>query len=92
MHTLVELFLILFISELSYRFIENPMRKFQYKDTFRTVRGWFSKPIFSWKKPWLVPSLLITLVALFGVVTAPTNYVDAQQQQLRDNIAANKSG
>ncbi len=31
MHTLVELFLILFISELSYRFIENPMRKFQYK-------------------------------------------------------------
>ncbi|WP_195961304.1 acyltransferase family protein [Enterococcus casseliflavus] len=90
MHTLVELFLILFISELSYRFIENPMRKFQYKDTFRTVRGWFSKPIFSWKKPWLVPSLLITLVALFGVVTAPTNYVDAQQQQLKDNIAANK--
>ncbi len=39
-----------------------------------------------------MPSLLITLVALFGVVTAPTNYVDAQQQQLKDNIAANKSG
>ncbi|HCE13409.1 MAG TPA: acetyltransferase [Enterococcus sp.] len=90
LHTLVELFLILLFSELSYRFIENPLRKFKYKHTVSTVRGWFTKPIFSWKKPWVVPGTLITMIALVGIISAPTNYVDAQQQQLKDTIAANK--
>jgi len=90
LHTLVELFLILLFSELSYRFIENPLRKFKYKHTVSTVRGWFTKPIFSWKNPWVVPGTLITMIALVGIISAPTNYVDAQQQQLKDTIAANK--
>lgn len=90
LHTLIEIVLILLISELSYRFIENPLRKFHYKDTFRTVRNWFSKPVISRQKPWLLPGLLISLVALYGIATAPVNYVDAQQQQLKENIAANK--
>ncbi|WP_313538086.1 acyltransferase family protein [Enterococcus sp.] len=90
LHTLVELFLILLFSELSYRFIENPLRKFKYKHTVSTVRGWFTKPIFSWKKPWVIPGTLITMIALVGIISAPTNYVDAQQQQLKDTIAANK--
>lgn len=90
LHTLIEILLILLISELSYRFIENPLRKFHYKDTFRTVRNWFSKPVISRQKPWLLPGLLVSLVALYGIATAPVNYVDAQQQQLKENIAANK--
>ena len=60
------------------------------KDTFRTVRNWFSKPVISRQKPWLLPGLLVSLVALYGIATAPVNYVDAQQQQLKENIAANK--
>lgn len=83
LHTLIEIVLILLISELSYRFIENPLRKFHYKDTFRTVRNWFSKPVISRQKPWLLPGLLVSLVALYGIATAPVNYVDAQQQQLK---------
>lgn len=90
LHTLIEIVLIFLISELSYRFIENPLRKFHYKDTFRTVRSWFSKPVISRQKPWLLPGLLVSLVALYGIATAPVNYVDAQQQQLKENIAANK--
>lgn len=90
LHTLIEIVLILLISELSYQFIENPLRKFHYKDTFRTVRNWFSKPVISRQKPWLLPGLLVSLVALYGIATAPVNYVDAQQQQLKENIAANK--
>ncbi|WP_368258937.1 acyltransferase family protein [Enterococcus gallinarum] len=90
LHTLIEIVLILLISELSYRFIENPLRKFHYKDTFRTVRNWFSKPVISRQKPWLLLGLLVSLVALYGIATAPVNYVDAQQQQLKENIAANK--
>lgn len=90
LHTLIEIVLILLISELSYRFIENPLRKFHYKDTFRTVRNWFSMPVISRQKPWLLPGLLVSLVALYGIATAPVNYVDAQQQQLKENIAANK--
>ncbi|OTN77597.1 hypothetical protein A5886_002697 [Enterococcus sp. 8G7_MSG3316] len=90
LHTVIELFLILLFSELSYRFIENPLRKFNYRYTISTIRGWFSKPLFSWKKPWVLPGTLITVVALVGIVSAPTNYVDAEQQQLKDTIAANK--
>jgi peptidoglycan/LPS O-acetylase OafA/YrhL len=90
LHTLVEIVLILLISELSYRFVENPLRRFRYRNTFRSLRSWFSRPVLSLQKPWLVPGLLISLIALYGIVTAPVNYVDAQQQQLKENIAANK--
>jgi peptidoglycan/LPS O-acetylase OafA/YrhL len=90
LHTLVEIFLILLISELSYRFIENPLRRFNYRTTFQTIRHWFSRPIISWQKPWLIPSILVVGVAIYGIATAPVNYVDAQQQQLKENIAANK--
>ena len=80
------------ISELSYRFIENPLRKFHYKDTFRTVRNWFSKPVISRQKPWLLPGLLVSLVALYGIATAPVNCVDAYQQQLKKILLPIKSG
>ena len=71
LHTVIEITLILLISELSYRFIERPLARFDYSQTFRVVKGWFTKPIFSWKKPWVVPGTLVVAIALVGFVTAP---------------------
>lgn len=90
LHTLIELALIFGISELSYRFIENPLRRFDYRKSWQVVKGWFKKPFISWQKPWLVPGIAVLVVAIVGLVIAPTNYVDADQKQLQEKIAANK--
>lgn len=90
LHTVIEITLILLISELSYRFIERPLARFDYSQTFRVVKGWFTKPIFSWKKPWVVPGTLVVAIALVGFVTAPKNAVTADQEQLQKNIAESK--
>lgn len=90
MHTLIEVTLILLISELSYRYIERPLARFDYSKTFSVVKGWFQKPILSLEKPWLVPGLLVVIIALVGFTIAPKNAVTADQQQLQEKIAANK--
>ncbi len=78
LHTLIEVLLILGISELSYRFIEEPFRKFDYSQTWPTVRDWFARPIISKAKPWQLPAAIVTMVALVGIVTAPKDQVDAE--------------
>lgn len=71
LHTLVEITLILIISELSYRYVERPLARFDYGRTFQVMKGWFSKPIISKSKPWVVPGTLLVAIALVGFVTAP---------------------
>ena len=76
-HTLVEITLILIISELSYRYVERPLARFDYGRTFQVMKGWFSKPIISKSKPWVVPGTLLVAIAFVGFVTAPKNAVTA---------------
>ncbi|WP_122071822.1 acyltransferase family protein [Enterococcus faecium] len=83
LHTLVEITLILIISELSYRYVERPLARFDYGRTFQVMKGWFSKPIISKSKPWVVPGTLLVAIALVGFVTAPKNAVTADQKQLQ---------
>ncbi len=90
MHTLIELTLILGISELSYRYIEQPLARFDYSQTMNVVKGWFQKPVISKQKPWLIPGLLVTAVALVGFVIAPKDAITADQKQLQQQIAESK--
>ncbi|WP_165005409.1 MULTISPECIES: acyltransferase family protein [unclassified Enterococcus] len=90
LHTIIEISLILIISELSYRYIERPLARFDYSQTFKTIKSWFQKPIVSRQKPWVIPGTLITVVALVGFVTAPKNAVTADQKQLQEKIAQSK--
>ncbi|MGM9903116.1 MAG: acyltransferase family protein [Enterococcus sp.] len=90
LHMTIEIALILIISELSYRFIERPLARFDYGRTFGVVKGWFTKPIISRQKPWVVPGTLVVIIALVGFVTAPKNAVTADQKQLQQNIAESK--
>ncbi len=90
LHTLIEISLILIISELSYRYIERPLARFDYSKTFQVVKGWFKTPIISKQKPWLIPGTLVVIVSLVGFVTAPKDSVTADQKQLQAKIAESK--
>lgn len=90
LHTIMEVILILFVTELSYRYIENPLRSFNYRKTFATLKQSFSAPIKSRRKIGFIFSSLITLIAVVGVIIAPTNRVDANQQALQKQIEQNK--
>lgn len=89
-HTVIEISLILIISELSYRYIERPLARFDYSGTLQVVKGWFKTPIISKQKPWLIPATLVVIVALVGFVTAPKDSVTADQKQLQAKIAESK--
>lgn len=90
LHTLIEISLILIISELSYRYIERPLARFDYGQTIQVVKGWFTKPIVSKQKPWVIPGTLMVLISLVGFVTAPKNSVTADQKKLQAQIAESK--
>lgn len=89
-HMVIEISLILIISELSYRYIERPLARFDYSRTLQVVKGWFKTPIISKQKPWLIPATLVVIVALVGFVTAPKDSVTADQKQLQAKIAESK--
>ncbi|MDT2836309.1 acyltransferase family protein [Enterococcus durans] len=89
-HTVIEISLILIISELSYRYIERTLARFDYSRTLQVVKGWFKTPIISKQKPWLIPATLVVIVALVGFVTAPKDSVTADQKQLQAKIAESK--
>ena len=89
-HSLIEIALILGISELSYRFIEKPLGKFRYKYSWSAVKDFFKRPFFKTNKITAMIALLFTFIAIFGLAIAPSNEVTADQKQLQESIAANK--
>ncbi|HJF19448.1 MAG TPA: acetyltransferase [Enterococcus columbae] len=90
LHTIIELILILAVSECSYRFIEVPLRKFDYTQTKAKIRKWLQPPIFSMSKPWLIPVGVVCIIGLFGILTAPSNTKTAEQQAFEQQLLENK--
>ncbi|MGM0215501.1 acyltransferase family protein [Enterococcus sp. AZ109] len=90
LHTIIEIVLILLITELSYRYIEKPMRFFNYRELFSNIRSWLQAPLKSKQKISFLSVSLITVIALVGLVIAPTNQVDANQKELQKQIEANQ--
>lgn len=90
LHVFIELGLILLCSELSYRFIEEPLRKFDYKKTWTTIKDWFSMPLLSTQKAVGIVSFVVVMVASIGVVIAPSDNVNANQAEFQAEIQENK--
>ncbi|MGH1832113.1 acyltransferase family protein [Enterococcus gilvus] len=90
LHTIMEVILILFVTELSYRYVEKPLRTFNYRKTFVSLKRSFGAPIKSRRKIGFVFSSLIALIAVVGMIIAPTNRVDANQEALQKQIEQNK--
>lgn len=86
-NALIELILILGVSELSYRFIEKPLKHYSWRDLPITVVSWFDVKHRGWKQ-WLaiVPSLLVFFVAVAGF-TSPDQA--PQRTQVQAHIQAN---
>lgn len=90
LHSLIEIALIVGISELSYRFIEKPLGKFHYKYALFAIKDFFKRPFLKSSKITATITLLFTCIATYGLVIAPSNEVTADQKQLQESIAANK--
>lgn len=93
MNALIEVILILVISELSYRFIESPLRHYYWRDLPVTIVSWFDIKHRGWKQ-WLaiIPALAVFFVAVAGFTTpdrAPkTTAVQTRIQKNHQRTAA----
>lgn len=90
LHVLIELFLILLISELSYRFIEKPLRKFEYKKSWEWLKSAVTASGITLQKMTVFASLFVLIIAGIGWVIAPVNYVAEEQKDFQEQIQANK--
>lgn len=89
LNALIEVILIMIISELSYRYIERPLRHYHYKRLGTSIAE-FVKPNSSYgiKRLWLVPALALVGICLYGGAVAPTK---APKNVLQENIVKNQS-
>ena len=90
LHTIAEVALILAVSELSYRLIEVPCRRYDYSQLKTQVTEWFRLPAVSKEKIMSIPVIFVCCVALFGIFTAPANQKDDSQKAFEATIAKNK--
>ncbi|MGK0551190.1 acyltransferase family protein [Enterococcus faecalis] len=90
LHSIIELALILGISDLSYRFVENPLRNFAYQDTWVKVKGFFQKPWLTSGKVTATVLTILSLVMVAGLIIAPANAINGDQEQLQKRINENQ--
>ena len=68
LHSLVEIALILVVSELSYRFIEHPLTRLSYKDVWTQFTEFLRKPWDLREKGTMAFMTVISVIAVFGLV------------------------
>ncbi|MGM0123280.1 hypothetical protein IGI37_000646 [Enterococcus sp. AZ194] len=90
LHTAIELILILGVSELSYRFIEQPFNRFNYDLWLTKLKQRLKTPLVPKEIALVTVSGLVFLTALVGWVIAPNNTLTADQSELQQQIADNK--
>lgn len=89
-NALMETILILIVSDLSYRYLERPLRHYNYGQLPALIKQFFRSPkTFGWQRYAVIPAVLITGVALFGAVTSPT-HSEANDSALQTNIKHNQ--
>ncbi len=85
----IEIILIMIISELSYRYIERPLRRYHYAHLWQSITE-FLRPnsSFGLKRLWLLPALALIGICVYGSAISPTK---AQKTALQENIIKNQS-
>lgn len=90
LNALVETILILITSDLSYRYLERPLRHYNYGQLPALVKQFFQNPkAFGKHRYAVIPAVLVTVVALFGAATSPT-HSEANDSALQTNIKHNQ--
>ena len=90
LNSLIEVALILIVTELSYRFIENPMRHYDYSRLLVDIRDFIRKPKFNR----VTTAITVLTTALFvitavGFVQQPSKAEANKKTELQKTIAAN---
>ncbi|WP_203631069.1 acyltransferase family protein [Lentilactobacillus fungorum] len=89
MHAVIEIGLIMIISELSYRYIEAPLRHYRYHNLGRSIYEFFQKDsIYGLKRLWMIPAILLIGISAYGSVISPTK--DAKNG-LQESILQNQT-
>ncbi|EOA08137.1 dipeptidase A [Pediococcus acidilactici D3] len=80
LYGVIEVALILVISDLSYRYLELPLQHFDYSKTWATIKEVFAPESRYGKKRWYlaVPSVII-LLALTGAIISPAHGSESKQ-------------
>ncbi|WP_282801934.1 acyltransferase family protein [Secundilactobacillus kimchicus] len=90
LYPLIEAAIILLISDLSYRYLERPLRRYHYSELPGAIRDAFSRNSrFGWKRLVAIPAVLVIMIALYGAATAP-NKLPAQATALQNHIEKNQ--
>ncbi|AOB21187.1 acyltransferase [Lactiplantibacillus plantarum] len=90
LNSLIEVALILIVTELSYRFIENPMRRYDYSRLLVDFKDFLRKPKFN-----RVTTAIVALTTVLFVITAvgfvqqPSKAEANKKTELQKTIAAN---
>jgi len=72
-NALIEIAIICVISELSYRYIENPLRRYHYSELPSAVKNFFSQQsTFGLKRLWVIPVVLLVGICAYGSAIAPS--------------------
>ncbi|WP_283680357.1 acyltransferase family protein [Lentilactobacillus sp. Marseille-Q4993] len=81
MHALIEVAIILIISELSYRYIERPLRRYDYSLLPGALKQFFEpKSRFGMKRLWALPVLFLMAACAYGTAIAPAKQAKTQLQ------------
>jgi Predicted acyltransferases len=89
-HVFIEILLILIVSELSYQFVEKPLRYFNYRQTWSVLKKQFVSSKWNVQRVLTYVSLAVVLVALYGVITSPVNFVADSQKSFQEQLEANR--
>lgn len=93
LNALIEIAIILVISNLSYRFIERPLRRTEFKKVAIKIRDSFKRGTRNWKvQLGVLAATMIFGVATYGAIAEPKQQTSAQAdgQQLEKKIAKNE--
>ncbi|KRN88548.1 acyltransferase family protein [Ligilactobacillus ceti] len=90
-HALIEITLILILSELSYRYLEKPLQKFDYQKTWSVIKKLLQKNSpYGWKRWLAILPTVVVLLAITGWFLQPAAAKMKKQSQLAQAIAKNE--
>lgn len=92
LHAMIEIALILVISDISYRFLELPLQHFDYSRTFMVIKDAFSKnSSYGWKRIWAVLATLVLVTATWGAFDKPRASVSSSDSSDLQKVIKNNN-
>jgi len=89
LHTIIELAIIFVLSELSFRFIEEPMRKYDYSRLSVRLKNLFKYPYFVLEKIPVYAVIFLFVISVVGLSLPGYQGVNPERAQIKETIQEN---